>query len=162
MKKTLIAIMLLLTISTVSNAQDYTTSVGLRLGLYNGLTAKKFISSSMAVEGILDTRWNGIQVTGLIEKHSAPFDLPALYLFYGAGAHVGLWSGSNVNSAWGTTSSNYMVIGVDGILGLEYNFNEEFTIPLTLSLDWKPAIHLIGYTGFWFDSGAISVRYILD
>jgi hypothetical protein len=40
---------------------------------------------------------------------------------------------------------------------LEYNFKE---IPFNLSLDWKPALNLVGSSGFWGDGGAISIRYI--
>ena len=49
------------------------------------------------------------------------------------------------------------VIGIDGILGMEYNIQE---IPFNISLDWKPAFNLIGYTGFWGDEIALSIRFI--
>jgi len=49
------------------------------------------------------------------------------------------------------------VIGIDGILGLEYNFKE---IPFNIGIDWKPMIDLGGSSGFYGDGGAISIRYI--
>ena len=75
--------------------------------------------------------------------------------YYGLGAHIGFWDGNYTN--WGTPGENYAVIGVDGIIGLEYNFSE---IPFNIGLDWKPAINIIGFTGFWADGGALSIRYI--
>ena len=46
-------------------AQDYNTGIGLRGGLSNGLTIKHFISSNTALEGIISTRWRGLELTGL-------------------------------------------------------------------------------------------------
>ena len=48
-------------------------------------------------------------------------------------------------------------IGIDGIIGIEYNIEP---IPFNISLDWKPGLNLIGYTGFWGDELAFSIRYI--
>jgi hypothetical protein len=49
------------------------------------------------------------------------------------------------------------VIGIDGIIGLEYVFRD---IPINIGLDWKPALNIIGNTSFWPDKGAVSIRYI--
>ena len=75
--------------------------------------------------------------------------------YYGGGAHIGFWNGNNVK--WGTAGTSYTVIGIDGILGIEYSFSEA---PINIGIDWKPAINIIGYTGFWGDGGALSIRYI--
>jgi hypothetical protein len=61
------------------------------------------------------------------------------------------------NTTWGTAATSYTVIGVDGILGLEYNFSE---VPINISIDWKPAFNLVGYSRFFGDGGALSLRYI--
>ena len=74
--------------------------------------------------------------------------------YAGFGAHIGFWDGNNTR--WGDDRS-YTVIGLDGILGLEYNFTE---IPVNFSIDWKPSFNLVGYSGFWGDGGALSIRYI--
>jgi len=49
-------------------AQDYKTGIGLRGDYFNGLTVKHFIASKAAIEGILSSRWQGFQVTGLYES----------------------------------------------------------------------------------------------
>jgi hypothetical protein len=138
-----------------SYAQDYNTGIGLRGGFANGITIKHFVSSKSAFEGIITSRWRGLALTGLYEIHNRVFDTERLNLYYGFGAHIGFWNGNNIG--WGEQGESYTVIGVDGILGLEYSFEE---IPFNLSVDWKPAFNFYGYSGFWADGGALSIRYI--
>lgn len=137
------------------NAQDYNTGIGLRAGFSNGLTVKHFVNNRTAFEGILSSRWRGFEVTGLVEFHARAFDTNRLNWYAGFGAHAGFWNGDYVK--WGNEGEQYSVLGLDGILGLEYNFVE---VPLNLSIDWKPAYNLWGYSGFWADGGALSIRYI--
>ena len=154
MKKFLISFALFACMAMTANAQDYNTGVGLRGGFTSGLTVKHFLSSNTAVEGILSTRWRGFDITGLYEIHNQAFNVPGLNWYYGFGGHIGFWNGKHVS--WGSDNS-YTVIGIDGILGLEYSFTE---IPFNISIDWKPMLNVIGYSGFWGDGGAISLRYI--
>ena len=156
MKKLFLLLLTVVLIGSFTvNAQDYKTGIGLRGGLANGLTIKHFISNNAAVEGIFSSRWQGFNITGLYEIHKQAFNIERLNWYYGAGAHVGFWDGGNVS--WADDNASYTVIGVDGILGIEYNFKE---LPVNLSLDWKPALNIVGYSGFWGDGGALSVRYI--
>lgn len=156
MKKYILTIILALSLAGLASAQQYETGIGLRGGLYNGATIKHFIGGKTAVEGIVSTRWQGFNITGLYEIHKwSAFDVDRLNWYFGVGGHLGFWNGTY--TTWGDNGTSYVVIGVDGILGIEYNFEE---IPINLSLDWKPAMNLIGYTGFWGDGGAFSVRYI--
>ncbi|MFO8235469.1 MAG: hypothetical protein R6U04_08710 [Bacteroidales bacterium] len=157
MKKLGFTILLSVFLFSFSYAQDYNTGIGLRGGFANGVTIKHFISSNAALEGIISTRWEGFQVTGLYEIHNRAFNTEELNWYYGFGGHVGFWDGDNTDQYWGDPGESYTVIGIDGILGLEYNFSE---IPINLSVDWKPAFNLVGHTGFWGDGGALSVRYI--
>ena len=144
-----------LSLSSMGFAQDYTTGIGIRGGYFNGLTVKHFVSNQAALEGIFTSRWRGFQVTGLYEIHNQAFNTPRLNWYYGFGAHIGFWDGNETN--WGNRGDNYTVLGIDGILGMEYNFTE---IPINIGIDWKPSRNLIGYSGFWGDGGALSVRYI--
>jgi len=138
-----------------AKAQDYNTGIGLRGGWGAGLTVKHFLGQNKAVEGILDSRWHGLGITGLYEISHQAFATPRLNWYYGIGGHIGFWDGKYY---WDYhNDSNYTVIGIDGILGLEYNFEE---IPFNLSIDWKPAFNLTDSSGFWGDGGAISLRYI--
>ena len=155
MKKFILTLTLVIFISVFTAAQDYNTGVGLRLGFSNGLTVKHFLSQRSAVEGLLATRWRGFEITGLFEVHNQAFDIERLNWYYGFGGHIGFWNGDNTK--WGVVGTNYTIIGIDGILGIEYNFSE---VPINIGLDWKPAFNLTGYTGFWGDGGALSIRYI--
>ncbi len=154
MKRIVLTITALLMLTAFTNAQDYNTAIGLRGGLYNGFTIKHFIGEKAALEGIAETRWRGFNVTGLYEIHNQAFDVEGLNWYWGVGAHLGFWDGTDVT--WIDDNNAYTLIGVDGIIGMEFNFP---TVPINVSVDYKPAMNLIGYTGFWGDGGAASVRY---
>ncbi len=157
MKKIGLTILLALCCFFFSNAQDYNTGIGLRGGFANGITVKHFVSSNTAFEGIISSRWRGIGLTGLYEIHGRAFNTERLKWYVGFGAHVGFWDGDNTSKYWGEPGTSYTVIGVDGILGLEYSFVD---VPINLGIDWKPAYNFFGYSGFWADGGAFSIRYI--
>jgi hypothetical protein len=155
MKKKLATLLFALSLCTIGFSQDYSTGIGARLGYSNGLTVKHFISGTSALEGILSSRWRGFEVTGLYELNYNAFNTPRLNWYIGFGGHVGFWNGDH--AYWGNRGESYTVVGIDGIIGLEYNFIE---VPIGLSIDWKPEFNFIGYSGFWGDGGALSVRYI--
>ena len=152
------AMILIYSISNESQAQAYNTGVGLRVGSSSGLSVKHFIKEDGALEGILHTRWRGLLITGLYEVHKDIPDANGLSWFYGGGAHIGSWNSGSGNP-YGA-DKNYKgstVIGIDGIVGLDYVLEE---LPINFSLDFKPAFNLINGGGFWGDDFALSIRYI--
>ena len=155
MKKFILTFTLAILLIAFASAQDYRTGIGLRAGFSNGLTVKHFITERTALEGLLSTRWRGFDITGLYEIHNQAFDTERLNWYFGFGGHAGFWNGDY--TSWGELGTNYIIIGIDGILGIEYNFREA---PINIGLDWKPAFNITGYTGFWGDGGALSIRYI--
>jgi hypothetical protein len=154
MKKLLITFSACLLITLAVNAQDYQTGIGFRGGLSNGLTIKHFITSDKALEGLLAARWGGFNVTGLYEIHANAFDATGLYWYYGFGGHIGTW---NTKYSSDRGYDNTSIIGIDGILGIEYNIG---AIPFNISLDYKPGFNILGDFGFWGDEFAISIRYV--
>lgn len=154
MKKLLVMLLFSAIFSLGVRAQDYTTGFGIRTGWGSGLTLKHFINEKTALEGVLNSQWRGFSLTGLVEIHEPALNLDRLYWYYGGGGHIGFWNGK-YNSRFDT--GNNTVVGVDGVLGLEYNFD---FIPINFSIDWKPALNLVGASGFWGDGGAVSLRYI--
>lgn len=154
MRKVLIVV--LMAISSIGFGQDYSNAIGFRGGFSQGLTFKHFLGSNSAVEGILATRWKGFNLTGLYEIHANAFDVEGLNWYYGGGGHIGVYNGYLENKYFYDPTRTYTAIGVDGILGIEYNIGD---IPINISADWKPAFNLVGYVGFWGDNGAISIRY---
>lgn len=156
MKKIIITCLILFCLISISNAQDYNTGIGARLGFDQGVTIKHFVSEKSALEFLLATRWRGVDITGLYEIHNQAFNEERLKWYFGFGAHVGFWDGDYTNG-WGDHGVNYTVVGIDGILGLEYSFTEA---PINIGIDWKPVYNFSGYSGFWADGGALSIRYI--
>ena len=157
MKKIIAAVWMVFCLVSISKAQDYNTGIGFRGGFSSGLTVKHFVGPKAAFEGILSTRWNGFIITGLYEVHNQAFNAEGLKWYFGFGGHIGFWNGNYNKNYWGDYGTSYTVVGIDGILGLEYSFKD---VPINLSLDWKPAFNFVGYSGFWADGGALSIRYI--
>ncbi len=163
MKKLLFVSVLILFISTFahnSKAQDYKLGVGLRLGEYTGLSLKYFGASKNALEGILASHWNSsfssIHITLLYEIHNQFPNARGLKWFYGGGGHLGFINDYNDHPWYKDGKDNdSAIIGLDGILGLEYTFPKA---PVCLSLDWKPVFNLTPRTGFWGNEIALSVR----
>lgn len=138
--------------------QSYKTALGLRLNGGAGISCRHFISEKHSIEGILYSRWRGLNITGLYTVNTPVFTEPGFSFFIGGGAHLGIWD-SNRSPWWDDNEykdNSRLVMGVDGQIGLEYVFEE---IPLNLSVDWKPALNFIGVTNFWAGDAALSVRY---
>lgn len=157
-KQHLFTLAVILTSFLSLNAQSYKSSIGLRLGASNGITFKHFLNSSDAIEVIAGTRWRGLHAIALYERHQTIGGTDQLKLFYGAGGHLGIWNTYKNHPFFDNSIKNreYVVIGVDGILGLEYVFEGA---PIALSIDWKPEFNIIGYNGLWVGDGGLSVRY---
>lgn len=157
MKKIVITCLIVFCLVSVSFAQDYNTGIGLRAGPYYGLTVKHFMGEKPAFELMLASRWSGFVITGLYEIHNIAFNTERLKWYIGFGGHIGFWNGDYTYRYWGERETQYTVIGIDGILGLEYSFAE---VPISIGVDWKPAFDFVGYSHFWADGGALSIRYI--
>jgi hypothetical protein len=150
MKRILFTLILTTILTVAVNAQDYKTGIGLRGGTAWGLTLKHFVSTKSAFEGFLYAYNHGFNVTGLYEIHNNAFDVENLNWYFGFGAHVG-----NYNDPDSDLSD--FVLGIDGVLGIEYSFSEA---PINIGLDWNPYVNVLGNNGFNGASGAISIRYI--
>jgi hypothetical protein len=138
-----------------SQAQNYRTALGVRLGAFNGITIKHFMKRDNALEGLLNFRWNGFIISGLYEYQKPFKGVNNLDWFVGIGGHVGFWD--NGDYYWNHyRNESYTVFGMDLIGGIEYTFDE---VPINLGLDWKPAFNFVGDSHVWFDGLALSIRY---
>ena len=152
------------------DADGYDFGVGVRGGFTSGLTFKMMMDQRTAIEGILGWGFRGVRIVGLYEIHAKAFEVDGLNWFYGVGGHVAFynygksgdwrWNGFNwERNKNGENVTNSFGVGVDGILGIEYQIQE---IPFTVGLDIKPAIEFntLGFFPFMFWDSAFSIRYV--
>ena len=151
-KTFLFAALLLVSTATIS-AQNYRTGIGARVGFFNGVTVKHFLSPSNALEGIVNFRWGGAVVTGLYEWQQPIRSAPGLDYYLGLGAHIGFFD----KYKWDHDQST--VFGADLVVGLEYTFP---TAPFSIALDYKPAFNFIGDTHVWADGLGLSLRFNIN
>ncbi len=151
-------LILLIMAATVSAQRDYETGIGFRAGVSSGLTVKHFMTERKAWEAILSTRWEGFLLTGLYELHQDVFNTTNFNFFYGVGGHIGEWPGDIPHHPWFGDKNSHLAIGIDGIIGLEYTFDE---IPFSISLDWKPTFNIAEHAAFLADEAGLSIRYVI-
>jgi len=140
----------LLTLQT-AKAQSTTPSnmLGIRISskdaaVNNSITYKRFFNPGIAVEGLLSFG-DPVALGVLLEKHK-PFNngsTSGLTWFYGAGAYVGFSGGRN--------------LGAQGIVGLDFVFP---TVPVDLSLDWKPELNFTKQFSFEPSAVGFSARFV--
>lgn len=171
MKKLLFALgisVLCLTVFTdnayAQRRADYQTSAGLRLSGWYGVSIKHFFQGTSAIEGIVHSRWDGIKITGLYEKHMPAFDEPGLKFYYGGGAHLGFVGSTyiyhrDINYYNRYDGGSQGLFGIDGIVGVEYTI-QEIDVPLNISLDWKPTVDFAPWARFGGAELGLTVRYI--
>ena len=119
----------------------YKMAVGVRLSnsdpaVNNSISFKYFLTERTAVEALLSFG-DPVAIGVLLEKHTA-LGPSGLSWLIGGGAYIGFSGTRNV--------------GAQGIIGLDYKIS---TLPLNLTLDWKPELNLA--SEFSFEPSAIGV-----
>ncbi|MFT7588580.1 MAG: hypothetical protein ACI959_000791 [Limisphaerales bacterium] len=135
-------------------SKDYTAAVGLLAGSSIGVTGKYFIAPDFAVEAHFASRRRGLEIAGFGLLHRDIKKDHDFNWFFGGGAHVGFAEYSNSDLGQRTEAT----LGIDGMLGLEYTFEQ---LPLNLAVNWKPEFNFTGVTGLDLASAGISIRYVL-
>ena len=129
MKHTIL--LFLLSFSIMASAQDYMRTAGIRGGINPGLTYRQFLDPSLAYEGLLSFRGEGVQFTD------------GFFLVYGYGCHAGFTNSRTytfLNRTYHYGKNKFSpLVGMDGFLGLEYHFPG---LPVQVGLDFKPFIEL--------------------
>jgi len=162
---------LFFTLTTSVLAQEYKNSTGIRIGKTDGVTYKRFLAENGAIEFMLGFggQDKGMQFYSIYQWHNQiPTPITEnLYLYYGVGGHAGYIKTYNnrnyyVNDSTIANDSDkktYYAIGVDGVIGLEYQI---FTVPMTVSMELKPYFEYYGlrYTQFSFWDFGFTVKYI--
>jgi len=156
MAKTITLFSLLFLMAVGASAQQYDLAIGLRTGSYTNFTFKKSLDDFTMTEGIISLRPSGFMATGLLEYQRPMAETNALWWYYGFGGHLGVWEGLRTNSS--DLRGTAYGIGVDAILGVEYNFPN---IPFNVSVDCKPGLNLLSNYSRYSSGLHFSVRYVM-
>ena len=154
MKKMILALALVVSMVGAVNAQVDGKSIGLRFGNGAEFSFNTALGSSNRLELDLGlNNWDsnygntGFGLTGIYQWVWGLDDLaPGFNWYAGVGGTVGSYKSTTTNQGLG--------IGVAGQVGLEFNFS----IPLQLSVDFRPAIFLVNSHDSYNDAG-LSLRY---
>lgn len=139
--------------SIFAAAQNYDQSLGLRVGLSQGLTYKQFVNRDFAVEAMALVKDRSYNLTAIAEKHDMFLDTRGLQWYYGLGGHVDIVQPVNSEA---TSKKFAFYPGLDAILGFEYSLRR---YPFSVSVDWKPSMMVQQGAGDLRNEGALSVRY---
>jgi len=162
MKHTLL--LFLLALSLTVSAQETMRTTGIRGGINSGLTYRQFLDPSLAYEGLLSFRGEGLQFTVLRQRFEpALWNLSdGFFLVYGYGCHAGFTNAHSYkffNRSYHYGEDKFSpLLGMDGFLGLEYHFPG---LPVQVGPDFKPFIELSLYEFFRLNvwDGAFTLKY---
>lgn len=166
--KTLLIISALFILVTTGYSQYYDKHYGVRMGNTFGINAKVLKGDKLALEGMLGFRQRGMQIYGFIESYQTAFSKKTdnMKLYFGPGAHLGF---TTISAGYYKDNPYYYappdwafypVIGIDGIIGLEYWFP---MAPVVLGVDFKPYFELESFyrPRFVFWDFGFCIRYVL-
>lgn len=148
-------IFIIIALSSFAISKNYNTAIGIRGGNSTGVTFKHFISDKNALEGIISSRWRGVQIDALWESHRWDFSTKDLYWFFGGGAYIAFFDDYS-DHPWRDDQDVNNLLGVSGITGLEYKLAN---YPFNFTLDWKPYLNVIGDLRFQAVDFSLSIRY---
>ncbi len=154
-----LALLLALQLSLAPQAaaqSDYNFGIGLKIGSpLGGITGKLFFTDRSAVELLVQGGSYGVGVTALYE-YNVPFAAnPSLHWYFGGGGHFAMGR-ENVYNPYADGYYSTFCIGVDGVLGLEYVFEN---YPFSIGVDAIPLINLNDGFSAWWNAG-IYGRYV--
>jgi hypothetical protein len=134
-----------------ATAQETTSSTGNNMlgvrissadaAVNNSITYKRFLNSTLAIEGLF-TIADPAAIGILLEKH-IPLSASGLTWFWGAGLYAG-FGGSRR-------------FGAQGAVGLDFVLP---SLPINLSVDWKPELNFTRQFSFEPSAVGISARFV--
>lgn len=139
-------------VATAINAQEQNAgsfrknALGVRISsadaaVNQAISYRYFFKANTAFEGLFSFR-NPTALGVLVEKFK-PFNPSGLSWFWGAGAYVGFSGNRN--------------FGAQGIVGLDFTAP---SLPLNLSVDWKPELNVTKEFSFEPAAVGLSARFI--
>lgn len=148
MKKIFAVIFAALAFTLAANAQP--KAIGLRAGCGAEISYQHYLGGANFVEADLGFMSNSFRATGLYDFHLGS---AGNFIFYaGPGASLGF---ANWIDGDGNARTSFQ-LAVAGQIGAEFVIPGA---PINLSLDWRPAINIIGGPVFGWDGFALGIRY---
>lgn len=138
-------------VNSQSTGRTYERAVGVKLWDGGGITFKTFLIPNNALELISYFNRYGTRITALYEIHSKVPNMPGLKWYAGPGGHINFYNHSH--GYYG----DKRVVGVDGVLGLDYKINNA---PLNLSFDWQPSFEFADSKGIALNWFGVGIRYV--
>lgn len=160
MKKALLLLTVILSMSTYIEAQVNPNAIGIRFGgdgRTNGaeLSYQKGLGSKNRLE--LDFGFKGYNhYNNFFMSASYQWDfniVSGLNWYIGPGACLGFYNWDD-----GNNRSNGLNLGLGGQIGLEFDFNK-LGAPILLSLDARPMFDFVGYNNGFGWGSALGIRY---
>ncbi len=159
-------LIIFITVTINSLAQNYTRDAGIRAGTFFGCTYRQYMDETKAFEGIISVGFarSGLRFTALKQYFKPAFYEISdnLFVCYGYGAHVGFNYSNRYNILFKTYRLDEWrmspLFGIDAYFALEYNFRE---FPLSLGIDFKPFFEFSTSRIFYIflDDTAVSLKY---
>lgn len=150
MRKLFFAVLLVLCVSSVVNAQTNDRAIGLRGGWGTELSYQHPLSGTTRLEiglGMHGWEHGDFLISGVHQWLFAPNG--GFNLYAGLGPQLGSYW-------WKDENKHTFGLGLAGQFGFEYNFD----FPLQLTLDWRPSWSLIpSGRGFGYEGFALGIRY---
>lgn len=109
-----------------TNAQDYKSAIGVKLGYGLVASYKTFLNEKSAVDIFGGIRWGGIAAGAYYEIHKPIKSVERLKWYWGGGASFTTWDYGYAGF------DSYYELGVSGVLGLDYTFDD---YPVNVSVD---------------------------
>jgi len=160
MKRILLSLVLLIALSFQASAQEISkNALGLRLGSNDGIGAEISYQRGLSLNNRLELDL-GIRNSDdddafkLVGLYQWVWTIENRFQWYaGVGGGVGTWDNNNKNKDY--DDGSFLLLA--GNIGIEYNFS----IPLLLSLDYRPELYFgNNYRNDNFGSDiALSIRY---
>lgn len=153
MKKVLVLAAFIFGLSFMAEAQS---AIGVRFGGLQRLGGEISYQQAMGSNRLeVDLGFNfddNYDAIGLVAIYQWVYPINAFpqgfNWYWGVGADAGIWT-------YDVVDETDITVGVDGQLGIEYNFD----FPLQISLDWRPRFSVIPDTDFGGGDIALGLRY---
>ena len=146
MKKTLILLAAVLGFAVVASAQP--RAIGIRAGYGGELSYQHSLGSNFAEFDLGFLAGNGLYATGIYDFVLGSAGICNFYA--GPGVQLGAYSYKDVDGT--VMKFNAAVVGQ---IGVEFEIP---SIPLNISLDWRPAYYFV-HGGFGWNGFALGLRY---